>query len=165
VMIMLILVPGAQGQLLANWGAVQQSRTELSEYSWEEWGVQDRFRRVNDALLEPSLREYASSLAVDPGNVTANRRIGQIALSYGDLAKARFYLEAAYAKAPWQRPTRLLLGEVYAVDGDIVSAAQLWRPVGHRDAYLEGRVWWYGSYQGDGAAAQRLLDANEMASQ
>jgi uncharacterized protein HemY len=81
-------------------------------------------------------------LALDPENVTANRRLGQIALSRGDLAAAERLLAEAYRIAPHERATRLLLGEVLALKGETRQAADLWRTVDMAAGVLDVREWW-----------------------
>ena len=79
---------------------------------------------------------------------TANRRLGQIELSVNQYEAACRHLQTAYQAAPGQRATRQLLGECYAVTGDPVRAAELWRTVDVSQKQLMLRQWWYG-YLGD----------------
>ena len=65
-------------------------------------------------------------LALDPDNVSALRRLGQIELSLGEYEKAHEHLQQAYTLAPNQQAGRFLLGESYAVAGDVERAAALW---------------------------------------
>src|SRR5439155_1556325 len=77
--------------------------------------------------LAPAIAHYRAALALDPANVTANRRLGQIELSRDEQQAAREHLGAAYAAAPGERATRQLLGESYAIAPDVDRAAALWR--------------------------------------
>jgi hypothetical protein len=45
--------------------------------------------------------------------------------------------------APGQRATRQLLGEMYAIHGDLEKAAQLWKTVDMTHGQLDTRYWWY----------------------
>ena len=101
--------------VLSNLGAVTQTQRELAVYSWPEWPIQDEVRRQVD--LTGSVKLFERALAYDPNNVTANRRLGMIALSLGEYAEALKYLEAAYASTPGDNATRQLLGEAYLVNG------------------------------------------------
>ncbi len=132
----------------ANLAALDQARAELTVYRWPDYPIQDALRRQLPGApppvdLGPAVARYRAALALDPGNVTANRRLGQIELSLGDYAAARRHLEAAYAAAPWQRPTRQLLGEAYTVTGDPALAAPLWASVDMSQGQLALRKWWY----------------------
>ena len=134
--------PGSRAAWQANLGAVAQTRAELFLYTWPEWSIQDALRRSPVVDLAPAIARYQAALALDPANATANRRLGQIALSRGDRARARQWLEAAYARQPHHPATPLLLGEVYALDGEPAQAAALWRTLDLGMGQLDGRRWW-----------------------
>ncbi len=138
-----LFLPGPRAAFRANLGAVAQTRAELSVYRWPEWPVQDAVRRSPDVNLAPAIAHYRAALALAPTNVTANRRLGQIELSLGQYQAARRHLEAAYAAAPNQRATRQLLGESYALAGEIERAAALWRTVDVSQGQLKLRQRWY----------------------
>lgn len=132
----------------ANLAALDQTRAELTIYRWPKYPIQDALRRQlpgypPPADLGPAIARYRAALALNPRNVTANRRLGQIELSLGDYAAARRHLEAAYAAAPWQRPTRQLLAEAYTITGDSARAAPLWASVDLSQGQLSLRKWWY----------------------
>ena len=144
----LAILPGTRAVVLANLGAASQTRAELSVYRWPDWPIQDALRRqAPDAPppvdLSPAIARYRSALALNPNNVTANRRLGQIELSQGDYEAARGHLETAYASAPWQRATRQLLAEAYAVTGQTQQAAELLNTVDLSQNQLGLRKWWY----------------------
>jgi predicted Zn-dependent protease len=158
VTLLLALLPQTRAAFQANLGAVTQTRAELGVYEWPKWPLQDALRRQTPSLpppidLAPAVARYRAALALDPNNVTANRRLGQIELSQGDTAAARDHLEAAYRAAPDQRATRQLLGESYAIAGDTARAAALWRTVDLGQGQLPLREWWYGAI---GETANRL---------
>ncbi len=138
-----LLLPDVQAAFQANLGAVAQTRAELSVYRWPEWPIQDAVRRSPDVNLAPAIAHYQAALVLAPANAAANRRLGQIELSLGQYQAARRHLEAAYAAAPGQRAVRQLLGESYAVEGEIERAAALWRTVDVSQGQLELRQWWY----------------------
>lgn len=147
-LLLIALLPATRAAVQANLAALSQTRAELSVYRWPDWPIQDALRRqAPDSPppvdLVPAIARYRAALALDPGNVTANRRLGQIQLSLGDYAAARSHLEAAYRAAPWQRPTRQLLAEAYALTGAPAQAAALFSTVDLSQGQLELRKWWY----------------------
>jgi predicted Zn-dependent protease len=100
-------------------------------------------RRHEQAALAPAVARFQMALARNPANVTANRRLGQIELSQGQYEEARRHLKAAYAADPEQRATRQLLGESYAISGEVDKAVTLWQTVDVRLGQLLIRKWWY----------------------
>jgi len=127
----------------SNWGAVQQSRAELSVYSWPERKIQDLVRREID--LSGAMAAYERALALYPANAAANRRLGQIELSLGQYDAARAHLEAAYTAAPWDNATRQLYGEALIVTGEKARGAALWETVNNAQGQLTVREFWYGA--------------------
>lgn len=132
-----------QSAALANWAAVQQSKAELSQYTWPEWPIQDALRRNLD--LGESLDYYARALALNPQNASANRRLGQIQLSLGNYEQALVHLQMANAVTPWDNATRQFLGEAYIVNGQPDEGVALWRTVTNSQNQLDIRAYWYGS--------------------
>jgi len=153
-----LALPGGRAVIQANLGALAQTRAELSVYRWPAWPIQDALRRSPEVDLAPAIAHYQAALALDPRNVAANRRLGQIELSDGQYDAARQHLEAAFAAAPGQRATRLMLGESYAIAGDVARAASLWQTVNLDQGQLAARQWWY-EYIGDAERARRLAGA------
>ena len=141
-------VSPVRATFLANLGAVAQSRTELALYHWPEWSVQDELRRALRADLQPAIQYYQAALALDPGNAIANRRLGQIEISFGDYETACGHVQQAYQSAPGQRATRQLMGECDAIVGNLVGAAELWRTIDVSQGQITLRWFWY-DYLGD----------------
>lgn len=150
----LLLMPATRAAFLADLGVVYQTRAELSVYNWPDWGIQDAVRRSPDVDLSPAIAYYRQALTLNPDNVTANRRLGQIELSLGQYDAARAHLLRAYARAPWQQANRFLLGESYAIAGDVDQAVPLWRTVTAQlwwdydwigPQLFRNRQWWYES--------------------
>ncbi|MCB0166768.1 MAG: O-antigen ligase family protein [Anaerolineae bacterium] len=139
----LFLWPGSMANLQANLGAVAQTRAELAVYVWPEWPLQDELRRNQVVNLTPAINHYKTALSKNPTNVTALRRLGQIEISLGNYDVAQHYLEAAYQAAPDQRATRQMLGEIYAIDGNLPEALALWQPLDLDQGQLDARQWWY----------------------
>jgi tetratricopeptide (TPR) repeat protein len=136
-------VPACRSALFANLGALIQTREELSTYSWPAWQIQDVVRRSDKIDLAPAIAQYQVALSIDPGNATANRRLGQIELSRGDYESAQRHLQAAFVAAPEQRATRQLLGEVYAITGKVDRALAIWSRIDVSNGQLAVRQWWY----------------------
>ena len=157
-----LMLPGGRALIQANLGALAQTRAELSAYQWPAWPIQDALRRSPEIDLAPAIARYEAALALDPRNVAANRRLGQIELSRGQYGVAKDHLENALAVAPWQRATRQLLGESYAINGQTELAAKLWRTVDLGQGQLAGRLWWY-EHIGDAERARRLTAALRLA--
>jgi len=153
--LVLIVWPGSDARWLANRAALEQTRIELGHFRFPFNKIQDELRRDGSIDLQPAIRLYQAALERDPNNVTALRRLAQIELSEGKIAGAQQKLEMAYQLAPGQRATRQMLGEVYAVEGDIDRAAALWRTVDNQANQLVARLWWY-KYIQDAGAVQHI---------
>ncbi len=145
-------------RIYSNLGAVHQSQTELSLYSWPEWPVQDAVRRSAD--LSRAVAELERALAFDPRNAAAHRRLGMIALARGEYEAALAHLQAAYAGEPWSMTTRQLYGEALIVNGQVEEGHALWAGVDNAQGQLQVRAAWY-RYIGDeqrAAWVQQALD-------
>jgi hypothetical protein len=139
-------LPALRAAWSANLGAVEQSRAELAVYSWPEWRLQDEVRRQLD--LSRAIGHFEQALALDAGNFSANRRLGQIALSLGDYEAALEYLQRAYAAMPGDNATRQLYGEALIANGQLAEGARLWQTVNQEQGQLQARLFWY-EYIGD----------------
>jgi hypothetical protein len=149
-------VPALRADALANLGAVEQGRAELGVYSWPEWRLQDEVRRQVE--LGPAIDRYEAALALDPENFSANRRLGQIALSLGNYDQALDYLQRAYADAPWDNAARQLYGEALIANGRVDEGRALWRTVNNGQGQLAARQFWY-QYVGDRERLQAVEKA------
>lgn len=156
------LHPAVRAQVRANLGALSQTSVELARYRWPEWPLQDALRRSRAADLEGAVHWYRLALEGDAGNVTANRRLGQIELSLGRYEEAHRHLSAAFRNGPRQRATRQLLGESLAAGGDITGAAELWRDLPLEDGQLAIRTYWYESIH-DTVRSGRITAAAALA--
>ncbi len=125
----------------SNLAAVQQSRAELSLYSWPEWPLQDEVRRKID-LTRP-INNYEQALALNPQNTAANRRLGMIELSLGRYADALTHLQVAYEQMAWDNGTRQLYGEGLIVNGRSAAGSDLWATVNNAQGQLDARTFWY----------------------
>jgi hypothetical protein len=155
------ILPTVRATFEANLGALAQTRAELSVYRWPQWSIQDELRRSGKIDLSSAIAQYKTALALDPANATANRRLGQIEISLGHYADAREHLEKALAASSNQRATRAMLGETYAIAGEIDRAAMLWRGVDVSDGQLDIRAWWY-DHIGEKEYAARVRQAAQI---
>jgi hypothetical protein len=162
VALIVVLWPDTHAVWIANLAAVRQDRAELGVYHWPDWPLQDAVRRAPEVNLMPAITGYAAALALDPDNVAANRRLGQIALARGEDVDATTYLEAAYRIAPEQRATGQLLGECYALRGDVLSAAVLWQTLDLGQGQITLRRWWR-EHLGDQQGARWIEQAGQAA--
>lgn len=147
--ILVLALPASRAVLQANLGTVAQTRAELSAYSWPAWPIQDAVRRSHSADLTPAIARYERALELNPYNATANRRLGQIELSLGQYQSAGLHLTAAYTAEPEHRATQQMLGEYYALSGNIDAAVALWQHIDTTRGQLELRRWWYNDVDGD----------------
>ncbi len=153
------VLPAARAVFVANVASVMQTQAELSIYSWPAWPIQDAVRRTRPALIAPAVETYDLALQADPLNATANRRLGQILLAQGDYTAACGHLREAFAAAPGQRPTRQLVGECAALEGNAQAAAAMWHTIDNSQGQLEARQWWYAQYLGDAARGASMAQA------
>lgn len=145
--IMLVVLctgPGAWEKFYTNLGVLTQTKVELSRYHWSIWSIQDELRRKGAVDLSTAITYYEAALALNPHNATAHQRLGQIALSQGDYSSALEHLKDAYNTEPERNSLHRLLGEAYAVTGNVNLAAALWQSVHMEEGQIEDRLWWYG---------------------
>jgi O-antigen ligase len=145
-------------RVFSNLGAVHQSQAELEVYRWPVWPLQDEVRRTVD--LSRPVAEFERALDLDPGNATARRRLGMIALARGEYRVALAHLEAAYLSEPGSVTTRQLYGEALIVNGRLEEGQSLWAGVTDRQGQLQIRAWWY-QHLGDAQRAAWVRQAAE----
>ncbi len=148
-------VPQVQARWHANLGSVYQTQVELKGYQWPTIPIQDEIRRMRARELAPAFAHFQAALELNPDEPVANRRLGQMELSLGRYDEAQQHLERAYRVDPLHRATRQMLGEIYAITGQVAEAARLWRTIDLKDAQLEIRSWWY-QYIGEEERADRI---------
>ncbi len=153
-----LLMPGAPARWEANLGAVLQSRAELGIYRQPEWSFQDQVRRQLPQDLAAAESHFQTALALDPGQPTANRRLGQIAMARSNFAVAENYLSTAHAVQPAERVARQLLGELAALKGDTAGAVAMWQGLDFSQSQLMVRGWWY-EYFGEKIQLERFNNA------
>jgi hypothetical protein len=156
------LLPPVRSAMQSNLAAVAQTRAELSVYEWPAWPLQDAVRRSGQVNLDPAMRRFAAALALDPGNASAARRLGQIELSLGQYDRAAAHIQTAFAGRPSERASRQLMGEVKAIGGAVEEAAALWRTINLAQHQPDLRSWWYTNV-GEPDKAERITQAARMA--
>lgn len=161
--IVALATPTGRAMLQANFTALQQTRAELSVYRWPAVPLQDVLRQKNQGETAHLAERYRAVLELDPNNVTALWRLGQIGLAQEDFSEACGHLSTAYTAAPTHRAVRQLLGECLALRGAPAEAATLWHSIDVGQGQLTIRQWWYREYLHDDARAQALEVAIEAA--
>jgi tetratricopeptide (TPR) repeat protein len=146
----------------ANLGDVSQTKLELSRYRFPEVLV-EYVRRSGDYTIAESYWQQA--LALDPGNVSANQRWGELLLARGEYVRAAQLLEAAYARDPASPVTSQLLGAAYLGMGQMDNAYNYWVRLPDAVGRLESEAWVRYETNGDKvragwalALARRILD-------
>lgn len=143
-LVVLVALPVTRAAFYRNLGALAQTKAELSAYRMHREGnLQDGMRLRPDVNLQPAMDDYLAALAENPWDAGANRRLAQIELTFRRYDQAHDRLLKAYASAPYHRATRQLLGESYAMRGDITEAVRLWRTLDVSQGQLTIRMWWY----------------------
>ena len=156
-----LVLPAGRALLETNLGAIDQTRAELSVYHWPEVELQDVLRETGGVELGTAIGHYQAALALDAASAAANRRLGQIELARGQFDAACKHVQQAYASAA-QRATSQLLGECYAVRGEIDRAVAVWRTIDLGQGQLYAREWWYGTHLAAPDRAQALKQAAAM---
>ena len=151
-----IVTPAGRAQLEENLGAIDQTRAELSVYDWPTVPLQDALRRSDVAGSADAVAHYQLALQLNPSNVAANRRLGQIELAHDTYDAACLHLATAYAGNQQQRATRQLLGECKALADRTDEAVALWRTIDLGEEQLAIRQDWYDEYLHDHARAEKL---------
>ncbi len=98
----------------SNLGSVQQTRLELGQYHWPDRLVANI--RADPALwssFQAPITNFQRALSLDGGNVTANQRLGALALAQGNKAEALRLLRQAYGSDPANGVTNRLMREAY----------------------------------------------------
>jgi lipopolysaccharide biosynthesis regulator YciM len=137
------------------------ARQELADFPFDDWAD---LHATADHSISESL--FQDSLRYNPGNRTANHRLGLIAMQGGDFTSAALYLEAALQADPNHRGIIKNLGYCYVWLGQPDQARILLQQI--PEAHQEMRVynwWWEAQGRSDLAVkaeemSQLLLPAN-----
>jgi hypothetical protein len=145
---------GLGAMWFANLGAVSETRQELSRYNFPNTLV-EYVRRDGDFSESESF--FRQALAIDSGNVTANQRMGQLALAHQDYESAKNYFLAADERDPANPVTWQLLGAAYLGLGQIDNAHEYWARFADAPKRLESESWVRYETRGDHTRAQWAL--------
>jgi tetratricopeptide (TPR) repeat protein len=118
----------------ANLGAVRQMKGELAALPEETRGQ----------YLEGARVTYGRALAADPGNRTANLRLGNLAVARGQYAEGVRHLETVWLASPHDPTARKALGLAYVWVGELDVAAELLEGSANIVAELNTWGWWHG---------------------
>ena len=107
---------------------VSAARTELAGLAFDRGLVMLRQRpQEPNPYLDRALRQYQAALALDPGNVQAWRKLGELYLLLGQNQAALDALARAVALRPRQPFLRVLLGDAYDGLGMARQALAEWK--------------------------------------
>jgi len=141
---------------LANAGSVLLARDELRGWpTAHENGAVPSGARVLAAEL------FSRALALDPGNVSANYRLGLMAIDERDYVRARNPLQTALAEDPGHRGVRKALAYDLTWLGALDEAQPLLEGISEASQELGVYAWWWGT-QGRDDLAERAARMSEL---
>jgi hypothetical protein len=124
----------------ANLGAVQMAQVELKDFPTGQWETSEIVPRLE--LADTTLH---SALQQEPGNQTANYRLGRISMLRQDFITAAANLEMAYRQAPNHRGIIKSLGYCYVWLGDMDKAQKLLEQIPEAQGEMKVYIWWWGT--------------------
>jgi tetratricopeptide (TPR) repeat protein len=124
--------------MYADRGAVEMARVELAGFPTGKFDDGSRA-----AELAPAESLFTKALALDPGNVTANYRLGLAALLRRDFPAAQTSLEKAYSADPGHRGVQKSLGYCYVWLGQLERAGQVLSGIPEARREMEAYVSWW----------------------
>ena len=110
---------------IANLGAVEQSRVELSHYDPAHFNTLtlDQVRQAQN--LGPAIELLAQAAQLDASNPTSHQRVAAIELSRGQYGDALSHMQTIWDAGYRDGTTRMLLGDAYIANGQPDAAAQV----------------------------------------
>jgi tetratricopeptide (TPR) repeat protein len=133
----------------ANLGALAFGRVDLAGWPTGKWDDGSRA-----AAYGPAEAELKNAVELQPGNRTANQRLGLAAISRRDFASAADYLEQAYQADPGHRGVNKALAFTYVWLGNYEAAGPLLAGLPEASSELSVYAWWWGT-QGRPDLAER----------
>lgn len=124
----------------ANLGAVELARLDLAGWPNENSQVPKSFEDYSSAA-----RYFEIAARLDPGNSTANYRLGLLAIRREDFPEGCHYLQKAFDNDPQNRGIAKNLGYCYVWLGNLDSATAYLRSVPEAIKELEVYSWWWGT--------------------
>lgn len=123
---------------IANRGAVGMSRIELNDFPKNAWDEGEKL-----GLLRRQAALFQAALGHNPGNQTANYRLGLIAMAEQDFVSAADFLESAYQVVPGHRGVVKSLGFSYVWLGKFAEAKTLLDEIPEAQDELVTYIWWW----------------------
>lgn len=137
----------------ANRGALAMARVELADWPTGTWADGRDL-----PLLEPAAAQLAQAAQADPTNVTAQYRLGLLAMLAREYETAVIHLEAAHQAAPHHRGVTKNLGYSYVWLGDFTRAATLLSDIPETGAEMAAyAAWWQHQGRPDLAAQAAVM--------
>ena len=143
------LSPQWRAAWVANLGAVEMSRVELSAWPTNEW---DDGRSL--PALQSAEQRFTQALQLDPTNRTAHHRLGMIGMLRRDFVTAVAHLEAAYQTDNSHPGIRKSLAYSYIWNDQLNKAQTLLTDIPEAQNELKVYVWWWGTQGRDDLVAR-----------
>jgi hypothetical protein len=134
---MVILWRPVVSLVFSNLGATKQAKAQLAEGLGEQARAQ---------YLEEAVASYERALSVDPNNLTANLRMGVLAMDRGQYGRAVDLLEAGLEAGPSSPAARKAMGLGYVWVGEVDRAASLLVDVPEIVSELNTWGWWHAEH-------------------
>ncbi|MBN1400112.1 MAG: tetratricopeptide repeat protein [Anaerolineae bacterium] len=156
------------GSWYANLGALAQARVELNVYDQAHFDDPDIDTVRRQESLDVAIAYLSRALVYDPDNVTAHRRLAEIALARRDYDQALAHMELAWEGGHRDAATRLVLGDALVAAGEVERAVAVLRDLHWAKSRLQGQAWSRYEVHGDRQRtyyawkAASLLDLTDM---
>lgn len=123
---------------IANRGAVEMARVELVGFPQNTWDEGERLEQ-----FQAPAQLFQSALGRSSTNITANYRLGLIAMAEQDYVAAAGFLESAYQVDPGHRGVVKSLGFTYVWLGMFSEAKVLLVEIPEAQDELAAYIWWW----------------------
>ena len=130
---------GLVAQWYANIGSVKMAKVDLAAYPanrWYDGGENEQWTSAE--------RDFRRALGYEPGNRTANYRLGLLTLLDRDFSSASGFLQKAYDKDSTNRGVIKNLGYTYVWLGNTDAAQPFLTRIPEARDELGVYVWWWG---------------------
>ena len=128
--------------LLATWhanlGAVLMSKIELENWPTNEWIYWE-----DTKVFESAQAQFSKALSLDPGQSTANYRLGLIEMAHLDFQNASDDLETSIKAAPEHRGIKKTLGYCYIWLGEFEKAEFYLKQIPEVMEEIQTYSWWW----------------------
>ena len=135
---LLFFSKGVKARWYANLGALTLAHGELVDWPHNSWDYE-----IPAVNLKKARQQSLKALALNANDVTAQYRLGLMALYEQDFTQAVLYLQAAYRARPTHRGIQKALGYSLAWAGKTAVAADILRTIPEAAQELANyRQWW-----------------------